>query len=313
MSHIVCQPDNVSVAFDGETNVLKALVGAGVPITHLCGGKARCSTCRVKVSEGLSQLSAPTEKEEAMAQRLGLPSEIRLACQMTASVSVTLRRMVFDEADAAMASQIGRRSFRGPIGREVEVAVMFADVAGYSAMAEALPPYDIVHMLNRFFTGAGAVVEANSGRVDNYMGDAILALFGVNDEPMPTVAAIRSGLGVLKVATDLNRYVERIYGKTFKVRVGIDFGEAVFGLLGAEGSARETAVGDVVNVASRLQNANKDVGTNMLVSEAVFATCADHIHFGRDFVLDVRGKVGRVTAHEVLGLRQQPGATDEHA
>lgn len=302
MSRIVCQPDDLAVAFDGEANLLEALVEAGVPITHLCGGRARCSTCRVNVSEGLAQLSEPTEIESAMARRLDFPSEIRLACQTTASGSVTLRRLVLDSADAEMASQIGTHGFRGPIGRDVEVAVMFADVAGYTTLAEALPPYDVVHMLNRFFNGASDVVEANSGRVDNYMGDAILALFGVEDEPRPTVSAIRAGLGVLEVARDLNHYVERIYGKTFAVRVGVDYGEVVFGLLGAEGTARETAIGDAVNVASRLQGANKDVGTEMLVSQAVFRGCADDVNFGRSFELDLRGKVGRVTAHEVLGL-----------
>lgn len=310
MSQIICQPDNVSVPFDGETNVLEALVEAGLPITHLCGGKARCSTCRVIVFEGLAQLSKRTEKEYAMAQRLGFPNEIRLACQTTASAPVTLRRLVLDDDDAEMASQIGKHGFRGPIGREVEIAVLFADVAGYTTMAEALPPYDIVHLLNRFFTGASAVIGANSGRVDNYMGDAILALFGVDDEPLPAAGAIRAGLGVLDVARNLNRYVERIYGRSFAVRVGVDYGEAVFGLLGAEDTARETAIGDVVNVASRLESANKDVGTDMLVSEAVFEACANEVNFGRSFGLDLRGKVGRVTAHEVLGLREQPRSNE---
>ena len=212
--------------------------------------------------------------------------------------------MVLDDDDLLMASQIGSHGFRGPIGREVEMAVLFADVVGYTTMAEALPPYDIVHLLNRFFTGASVVVEANSGHIDNYMGDAILALFGVHDESAPAVGAIRAGLGVLDTARSLNRYVERIYGTTFAVRVGVDFGEAVFGLLGAENSARETAIGDVVNVASRLEGANKEVGTDMLVSEAVFQACSGEFSFGRTFELDLRGKVGRVTAHEVLGARR---------
>ena len=121
---------------------------------------------------------------------------------------------------------------------------------GTPTMAEALPPYDVVHMLNRFFGGASDVITANGGRVDNYMGDAVLALFGVDHETMPAVAAIRSGLGVLEVAADVNHYVERIYGRTFAVRIGIDFGEVVFGLLGSDDTARETAIGDPVNVAS---------------------------------------------------------------
>lgn len=155
------------------------------------------------------------------------------------------------------------------------------------------------------------MVAANSGRVDNYMGDAFLALFGVDNEPEPTVAAIRAGLGVLEVARDLNHYVERHYNRAFRVRVGVHYGEAVFGLLGAEDTARETAIGDVVNVASRLETANKEVGTNMLVSEAVAAGCGSRVDFGRSFELDLRGKVGRVTAREVVGLRGHFGRTDE--
>lgn len=303
MPEITTLPDDITVPFGGKVNVLATLVDAGLPIAHLCGGKGRCSTCRVKVAEGLGELSERTDKEHAMAQRLEFPDEIRLACQTTASASLTLRRLVLDKEDEVLASQLGKHAFGGPVGREVEVAVLFADVAGYTNMTEALPPYDIVHLLNRFFNKVGAVVESNSGRVDNYMGDAILALFGVNEEPMPGLAAIRSGLGVLEVARDLSYYVERIYGKTFAVRVGIDFGEVVFGLLGAESSARETAIGDTVNVASRLQSANKETGTEMLVSHQVYDGCTDSVRFGRAFDLDLRGKVGLVTAHEVLGLR----------
>ena len=303
MSEIVCQPDDAHVTFDGEANVLEALVESGVAIAHLCGGRARCSTCRVRVDQGLDQLSPPTDAEGAMADRLDFPAEVRLACQATASASVTLRRLVLDSADIEMASQLGSHGLHGPIGREVRAAVVFVDVAGYTAMSEALPPYDVVHLLNRFFAGASDVVEANGGRVDNYIGDAMLALFGIDGESRPNVAAIRTGLCLLDVAADLDHYVQRIYGMNFRVRVGIDYGEVVFGLVGAETTARETAIGDVVNVASRLQAANKDVGTDMLVSDAVFDGCRDDIDFGRSFDLDLRGKVGRVRAHEVRSVR----------
>lgn len=303
MTDILCEPDHVTVPFDGDVNLLETLVESGIPITHLCGGRARCSTCRVRVSVGLDELSDRTEPETAMAQRLDFPAEIRLACQTTVSAPLTLRRLVLDKEDVHLASQLGRHGLHGPIGREVDVAVLFADVAGFTPMTEALPPYDVVHMLNRFFDGAGEVIESNGGRVDNYIGDAILALFGVDHEPQPTVAAIRSGLGLLEVARDLDHYVKRIYGRSFRVRIGVDYGEVVFGLVGAEGSARETAIGDVVNVAARLQAANKDVGTEMLVSDAVFSGCSAHIDFGQTFDLDLRGKVGRVRAHEVLGVK----------
>jgi adenylate cyclase len=302
MPRIITLPDDVAIPFDGQVNVLGALVEGAIPITHLCGGRARCSTCRIKVVEGLDGLSERTESEQAMADKLDFPADIRLACQTATSDSLKLRRLVLDKADVALASQIGKHAYTGPVGREVEVAVLFADVAGFTTLAESLPAYDILHLLNRFFSGAAAVVESNAGRVDNYMGDAILALFGVDGEPRPGAAAVRSGLGLLQVARDLSHYVERIYGKEFALRVGVDFGEVVFGLLGAEASARETAIGDPVNVASRLQAANKDTGTEMLVSEAAYGHCLKEVAFGRSFDLDLRGKVGRVTAHEVLGL-----------
>ncbi len=303
MPEILCQPDHATVDFAAPVNLLETMIAAGIPVAHLCGGRARCSTCRVKVAAGLDQLSERTTAEQAMADRLEFPAEIRLACQTTVSESVQVRRLVLDEADAEMASQLGKGGYHGPVGREVEIAVMFADVAGYTTLAESLPPYDILHMLNRFFNGAGDIVEANGGRVDNYIGDAVLALFGVDGEPSPTAAAIRSGLGVIDVARNLDRYVGRIYGKPFRVRVGVDFGQVVFGEIGAERTARETAIGDVVNVASRLQDANKQVGTDMLVSASVRQGCTKEVEFGRSFELDLRGKVGRVTAHEVLRMR----------
>jgi adenylate cyclase len=303
MPEIVCQPDDIAVPFDGERNLLETLVASGIPITHLCGGRARCSTCRVRVSEGLEGLSPPTPPETEMATRLEFPQEIRLACQTMVSSPITLRRLVLDQTDAELASQVGTHGLHGPIGREIDVAVLFADVAGFTTIAEALPPYDVIHLLNRFFAGASEVVEMNGGRIDNYIGDAVLALFGIDGQPQPTVAAIRSGLGLLEVARDLDHYVQRIYGRPFEIRVGVDYGEVVFGLLGAESTARETAIGDVVNVASRLQAANKEVGTEMLVSNSVFAGCPAHIDFGRSFHLDLRGKIGRVHAHEVLGVK----------
>jgi class 3 adenylate cyclase len=172
-------------------------------------------------------------------------------------------------------------------------------------MAEGLPAYDVVHLLNRFFTRADSIVAENSGTIDNYMGDAVLAVFGVNDERDPALSAVRSGIGVLEVAKELTRYIERIYGLNFKVRVGIDFGEVVFGLMGAESTARETVIGDVVNVASRLEVANKETGTEILATDAVRNEIHDHhVVFGRRFELDLRGKQEQVVAHEVIGLQQ---------
>ena len=244
-----------------------------------------------------------------MAARLDFPDEIRLACQTEVRGSVRLWRLVLDDIDLEMASQLGEGHYVGPVGREVEATVMFVDVAGFTTMSEHLPPYDIVHILNRFFSRAGAVVESLGGRVDNYMGDGLLALFGVQGESDGPLCAVKAGLGILDVAASMSRYVNIIYRHEFRVRVGIGMGDVIYGLMGDESSARETVIGDVVNTASRLESANKTTGTTMLVTEAVQARTEDAVEFGRRFDLDVPGKDGHVVAYEVMGLLDEDAPT----
>ena len=84
MSELSVWPDEVEVPFDGETLLLKALVEAKIPIAHLCGGKARCSTCRVRVISGGENLEPRNKAETSMAERLEFPDDVRLACQAVA-------------------------------------------------------------------------------------------------------------------------------------------------------------------------------------------------------------------------------------
>lgn len=302
MDEVFVSPDEVSIQLPQAANLLEMAVDAGVAIAHLCGGRARCSTCRVRIVEGLDVLSEPTEKEAAMAAKLDFPDDVRLACQTEASGSVRLWRLVLDRIDVEMASQLGKGHYVGPVGREVEAAIMFVDVAGFTTMSESLPAYDVVHILNRFFNRAGEAVESNSGRVDNYMGDGLLAVFGINDEGDSAFSAVTAGLEVLAVAADMHDYVSRIYGHAFKVRIGISLGEVIFGLMGGELSARETVLGDVVNTASRLESANKTTGTSMLVTEHVYARTTGRVAYGHQFELELPGKDAQVVAYPVIGL-----------
>lgn len=303
MSEVFIWPDEVSIDLTGTANLLDIAVDAGVAIAHLCGGRARCSTCRVRVIEGQEALTGRTAAEAALADRLDFPDEIRLACQTEAHGSVRMWRLVLDKVDVEMASQLGEGHYVGPVGREVEeAAVMFTDVAGFTAMSETLPAYDVVHILNRFFARAGAAIDAHGGRVDNYMGDGLLAIFGIDGETNPALGAVKAGLELLDVAADMHKYVNRIYRHAFQVRVGVALGEVIYGLMGDEANARETVIGDPVNTASRLESANKTVGTSMLVTNDVHDRTADSVEFGREFELDLRGKDGLVVAHEVLGL-----------
>jgi len=305
MPEMFVLPDEVAVPLvEGET-LLAMAVEAGLPIAHLCGGRARCSTCRIRVIEGLDTLSDRTEAEAAMADRLDFPDEVRLACQTRANGEVRFWRLVLDKVDVEMASQLGKGHYVGPVGREIaRAAVLFTDVAGFTSMSETLPAYDVVHILNRFFNRVEAAVQAEGGRVDNYMGDGLLAVFGIDGEGDTSLGAVRSGLALVEIAADINDYVSMIYGRTFEVRVGISLGEVIFGLMGGEASARKTVIGDVVNTASRLEAANKTTGTTILVSEEIKAETVDTIEYGRRFELELSGKAGHITAYEAIGLAE---------
>ena len=304
MSEIFVSPDEMALEAPEGATLLDVAVDAGIPIAHLCGGRARCSTCRVRIVDGLDALTDRTEKEAAMATRLDFPDEVRLACQTQALGDVRFWRLVLDRLDIEMASQLGEGHYVGPVGREVDVAVLFLDVAGFTAMSETLPPYDVVHILNRFFNRAGEAVEDHGGRVDNYMGDGMLAVFGIDadDGDGYALGAVKAGLDALAVAADMHRYVSRVYRCDFNIRVGIGTGEVIFGLMGSESSARETVVGDVVNTASRLESANKRTGTTMLVTEAVYRRTSDSVEYGEPLELDLAGKDGRVVAYPALRL-----------
>ena len=302
MSEIFVWPEEMSVSFEGDENLLAAMTEAGVGIPHLCGGRARCSTCRVRVMDGADMLGDRTAAEQKMADKLDFTDDIRLACQTEVHGSVRLWRLVLDAIDIEMASQLGEGHYVGPVGREVEAVVMFVDVAGFTKMSEHLPPYDVVHILNRFFTRSGATIESNGGRVDNYMGDGFLALFGLHGEPDAALKAVEASLGICAVASDMNTYVQEIFGHPFAVRVGVGVGDVIVGMMGDESSARETVIGDVVNTASRLESANKSTGTRILVTDEIRKRTPTAVEYGQTFDLDLHGKAGQVVAHEVISV-----------
>lgn len=291
-------PDDVRAEVRGGASFLEALVAAGVPIARACGGKARCSTCRVRVESGADRCEPRTADEAAMAGRLSLDPSIRLACQTRAQGGgdVTVRRLVLDDTDLRLASSAAGEG--GAVGREEDLAILFSDVAGFTSISEALPAYDVVHVLERWFAAAGEVVAANGGRIDNYMGDGFMAIFP--DAPQ----AVRAGLALREAAVQISGYTAAAYGQAFVARSGIHFGTAVVGTLGAAHNRRETVIGDVVNVAARLEAANKETGTLLLVSADAEARLPAEFVRGREATVALKGKSGAHRVVEITGLRR---------
>ena len=301
---VFCLPDDKHVPVEDDHNLLQALLVAGIPVAHACGGSARCSTCRLHVLTGAEHCAPRTEAEQEMAERLKFDDCIRLACQTRITGEVAVRRLILDDEDEELASQLDEGNMGDAIGREIQAAILMSDVEGFTALSEVLPPYDVIHLLNRFFHHAGGVIQKGAGHVDNYMGDGLLAYFSEEEcADEAALGAVRAGLGLLAEAEVISGYTQAWYGRPFKIRVGIAYGSVVAGTVGDAGLRRNTIIGDPVNTASRIESAAKETGTRLLISQGIYTRVEGRVEIGGVFEREIRGKEGLHCMREVTGLR----------
>lgn len=236
-----------------------------------------------------------------MAKRLGFSSEVRLACQLRPEGQLCVRRLVLDETDLMMCSQLDRE-VATRAGEAKNVTILFSDVTDSTSMSEQLSPYDLLYLLNRYFVQVGDVIERNGGFIDRFIGDGVMAIFGLEDEPDAPLQAVDAALQILAAADRVKPFFSSMYNVKFEIRVGLHYGEAVIGSLGSIGHERLTAIGDVPNVASRIEAANKEAGTRLLISQALYDQVKDDVKVA-DFVrVRLPGTSDRITLYEIEGL-----------
>lgn len=307
MHNIACLPDKIQFFIgEGET-ILDASLRAGVPHAHACGGRARCSTCRVWILEGLEHCSERKELERAIAGPLRFGPEVRLACQTKVSGDVKVRRLVLDEADIEITSQLAKPRL-GRCGEVRTIAVLFCDIRDFTSLSQHLSPYDLMFVLNRYFFHMADAIERNGGHVEKFIGDAIMAIFGTDDTPDVTLHAIKAATEMLGVADRMKPYMKAMYDKDFEVGIGLHYGEAVIGTVSGGREERLTAIGETVNVASRIESANKEAGTRLLISEALYQQVEKKVEVS-DFVrVRLRGTNERMSLYEVIRLTPEAEA-----
>jgi adenylate cyclase len=300
--HVHYLPDGIDVETHTNRTILTTSLEAGIPHTHVCGGNARCSTCRFAVVDGLDHCLPRNANEQALATRLDFPPTVRLACQTMITGDVRIRRLVLDDDDIQITSQENPGAKPGSIGEEKHVAILFSDIRGFTSFAEALPPYDVIHALNRYYKYMDFVIHRNGGEVNNYMGDGLLALFEGSTPQEITLNSIKAGLDMLKAVEQLRPYFETHYAKYLDIGVGIHYGQVVIGALGTTHTQRVAVIGDSVNFASRIESANKDAGTHFLISDDTYTHVKDRVEIGKTVRMSVKGKTGEHSLYEVRGL-----------
>jgi len=300
--------DGRTIDAGSDTTLLRASLAHGIAHTHVCGGNAKCSTCRVLVIEGLGHCCPRNEREARLALDRHFSADIRLACQTTVSGDVTLRRLVLDADDILLVDAETQGAAMGSAGVDRQVAILFSDIRNFTAFSEAQLPYDVVHALNRYFNRVGATVTRHGGQIDNFIGDGMMALFGATAETAnASLDAVRAALDMLAEVAAMRAYFDAQYKFDLRIGIGIHYGEAVLGAVGFGERRRLTAIGDAVNLASRIESANKEAGTALLVSGSAWEQVRGSVRCGRVLEVALKGKSGKYPLYEIIGLAG-PGA-----
>ncbi|MBT4369319.1 MAG: adenylate/guanylate cyclase domain-containing protein, partial [Candidatus Marinimicrobia bacterium] len=174
MPKLTLLPDNKVIEVENDKLILEATLDENISHAHACGGEGKCTTCRVLVLDGLDHCSEPTEKELRIKEKIHSTQEFRLACQTRIQGDMTVRRLVLNSDDIEMASH-QTVSGSGRLGETKKLAILFSDIRGFTSFSEKITPYDTVFILNRYFNRMVTVIESFGGRIDNYLGDGLLA------------------------------------------------------------------------------------------------------------------------------------------
>lgn len=262
-------PEATALPVQPLQSLLELCLANRIPLTHACGGLAKCSTCRVVVLDGVEHCTAPSEAERDLAERLGFDDQVRLACQMRISGPAQVRRLVLDEDDQDFVAEATLEGKIPALGEEIVAAILFCDIRGFTSFSRRVMPYDAIHTLNRFYAALGPQIAARGGEINNTMGDGFLAIFSQDDEREACHAAVEAGIGLIEAMRGVTEYVARAYGEDLRIGVGIHCGPVICGSIGHGGARRMTVIGDNVNLASRIESATKQFACPLLVSPRV--------------------------------------------
>jgi adenylate cyclase len=257
--------------------VLETLRENGIGHASVCGGRARCTTCRILVTKGLDRLPAASDLEAKALSRIGATAAMRLACQIRPAADISIMPLLTADATA-----VDGRVRGGLEGSERLITVVFVDMRGSTTLGEAKLPYDVLYVLNQFFQEMTKALTATNGHYSQFTGDGLMAIYGLYDEKPASGAAdaVRGAREMLARLDQLNYQLRSDLREPLRIGIGIHYGEAIVGAMGPPRSQIITAIGDTVNTCARLESLTKDFDCLAIVSrpaaEAAGLRLKDH-------------------------------------
>ncbi len=279
----------VDIAADDVLARLRGLLRMGLTAT---GGAV---TAALLVALGIAHLAnAPLERIRAGVQRIGegdwetrvtvrSRDEFGAVAEAVNAMAAALRDR--EMLKGALTRYVSRDVAEGVLanrelpalrGERREITVLIADIRNFTALSETVPPEEVVRFLNVFLGRMIEIIFAHRGTLDKFMGDGLLAIFGAPlDDPEHSTMAVRAGVAMLREIEILRAELKGQIGADLRIGVAIHSGHAIVGNIGSERRMEYTAIGDAVNVTSRIEASNKDYGTDLLASRAVVDAVGD--------------------------------------
>ncbi|WP_306223865.1 adenylate/guanylate cyclase domain-containing protein [Bosea beijingensis] len=245
--------------------VLEMFRRFGIPHAALCGGRARCATCRVLVMDGNDNLPKPGPNEAKLLRRISAPEGVRLACQIRPREDLQVQILLASRLNAGAGRALDLDDAAGKRG----LTVVVADLRAFSALSERQLPRELIGLLNRFFDEMGQAITAHEGRIDAFYGDGFMAVFGLEGPPSKGAqAAIAAAGDIVRALDALNREYGAALPLPLRIGIGIHTGDAITGSVENDNlGRREITVGETVMVASQLESATRRVLADVVVSE----------------------------------------------
>ena len=296
--------DGSVIRFPPGRSILDASRASNVPHASVCGGRGRCSTCRIRITKGIEHLSKPSAAEQKVLNRVNAGIQVRLACQTRPSGGeVEVIRLLPTTARA-------EDGFPGPEylqGQEREIAILFADIRSFTELSEKKLPYDVVFLLNRYFDAMGSAVSACGGHLDKFIGDGVMALFGIEDGAKAgSRAALATAREMGLRMAELNRVLANDLEEPLRIGIGIHCGPAIVGSMGFGDTVSVTAVGDTVNTASRLETQTKEFSVELVVSHRTVQLSGINLSAFPEKHVEIRGRTEPLSVRVITVAQDLP-------
>jgi len=268
----VLQIGEHQVSYEPGQSVLEAALTGGIPFCSECGGKARCSTCRIFITDGDLNITPVNEAEKQLKKRITLPAQSRLACQaFLKGGAVRVNRIMKDETDYPLYLP-NQQNGQEAMGREMHMALLFLDIRDFTHFVETHLAFDVVHLVRKLFSTFENIINRYNGKVIETAGDGLYAAFGFTTQLQQAANdAVKAGFVILDELVHLNRdYLIKHFDEEIAIGLGLHVGKVAVGKIHLDNKDHEIVMGYPVNIAARLEGLTKELNNSFIISENTY-------------------------------------------